>query len=71
MEWTQDCWNDSNNGNPGDGSARTTGYCIHRVLRGGSWIDSPRALRAAIRAWDLPGVHFHNNGFRVARTLSP
>ena len=27
-EWTEDCWNDSNTGNPGDGRARTTGTCI-------------------------------------------
>jgi formylglycine-generating enzyme required for sulfatase activity len=23
-EWTEDCWNDSNTGNPGDGGPRTT-----------------------------------------------
>src|SRR6516164_8467218 len=32
-EWTEDCWNDSNKGNPGNGSARTTGYCLARVIR--------------------------------------
>jgi len=34
-EWTEDCWKNSNQGNPGDGSARTTG-------------DSWRALSAAV-----------------------
>ena len=47
-EWTEDCWNDSNTGNPGNGSARTTGDCSRRVLRGGSWVNSsaepPRGL---------------------------
>ena len=27
-EWTEDCWNVSNSGNPGNGSARATGDCI-------------------------------------------
>ena len=26
-DWTEDCWNGSNNGNPGNGRARTTGDC--------------------------------------------
>ena len=30
-EWTEDCWNASNSGNPGNGSARTTGDCRLRV----------------------------------------
>jgi hypothetical protein len=33
-EWTEDCWNDSNTGNPGTGSERTTGNCSRRDLRG-------------------------------------
>src|SRR5215472_15704512 len=44
-EWTEDCWNDSNTGNPGDGRARTTGNCGPRVVRGGSWYGDPRFLR--------------------------
>ena len=37
-EWTEDCWNEKNAGNPGNGSARTNGDCGCRVLRGGSWV---------------------------------
>ena len=33
-EWGEDCWNVNNTGNPGNGSARTTGECTRRVVRG-------------------------------------
>jgi formylglycine-generating enzyme required for sulfatase activity len=70
-ELTQDCWNTSNSGNPGDGSARTLGDCASRVLRGGAWIDHPGRLRAAYRtAYGDYQLSF-TVGFRVARTLSP
>jgi formylglycine-generating enzyme required for sulfatase activity len=36
-EWKGDCWNDRNAGDPGDGSARTTGDCGSWVVHGGSW----------------------------------
>ena len=36
-EWVEDCWNDSYEGAPDDGSAWTSGDCGRRVLRGGSW----------------------------------
>ena len=70
-DWTEDCWNDSNSGNPGDGSARMSGDCSQRVLRGGSWINSPNYLRAARRI--KYGTSYRDNsiGFRVARTLTP
>ncbi len=70
-EWTEDCWNDSHAGNAGNGSARTTGDCSVRVLRGGAWSNNPSALRAGIRLWSFSidrSVHF---GFRLARTITP
>ena len=48
-EWTDDCWNESHAGAPGDGSARKGGYCIPRVLRGGSWSNAPGLLRSPFR----------------------
>ena len=70
-EWVHDCWSDSYQGAPTDGSARTSGDCESRVLRGGSWFNRPELLRAASRLRDSPGLRYVNLGFRVARTLTP
>ena len=40
-EWVQDCWNDSYDGAPDDGSAWEQGDCGRRLLRGGSWFNNP------------------------------
>ena len=71
-EWVEDCWHASYAGAPKDGGAWTTGGdCADRVLRGGSWIDDPGDLRAALRLWDESGFRIFTIGFRVARTLTP
>ncbi len=67
-EWTEDCWNASNTGNPGNGVARTTGECSRRVVRGGSWGNGPRNLRSAYRSWSTTDIRSYGLGFRVART---
>jgi formylglycine-generating enzyme required for sulfatase activity len=70
-EWTEDCWNESNQGNPGDGSARSTGDCSRRVVRGGSWGSNPQELRSASRDPYTAGARITTFGFRLARTLNP
>jgi formylglycine-generating enzyme required for sulfatase activity len=70
-EWTEDCWNDSNTGNPGDGEARTTGDCSTRVVRGSSWLSHPQFLRSAYRLRVSTGNRYSLYGFRLARTLAP
>jgi formylglycine-generating enzyme required for sulfatase activity len=68
-QWTADCYYDSYNGAPADGSAWTTGACDNgRVVRGGSWDDNPRSLRVAHRGGTTGGTDFV--GFRLARTLT-
>jgi formylglycine-generating enzyme required for sulfatase activity len=68
-DWTDDCWNEANAGNPGDGTARTSGDCRWRVVRGGAWNYSPTYLRAAFRYWNVPHNRSGVQGLRVVRTL--
>jgi formylglycine-generating enzyme len=65
-EWTEDCWHDSYNGAPSDGSAWVDN-CEKpaRVVRGGSWyVDSPYFLRAAHRGWVVSTLRRFYLGFR-------
>lgn len=68
-QWVEDCYTDSYQGAPKDGSARTRWTCEDRVLRAGSWNNRPRNLRASERLTDTPGHRISLYGFRVARTL--
>jgi formylglycine-generating enzyme required for sulfatase activity len=70
-EWTQDCWNQSYQGAPADGTPWTSGDCSRRVVRGGSWLSDPDDLSSADRSWGVTYMRLHDRGFRVARTLSP
>lgn len=68
-EWTEDCWNEINAGNPGDGTARSSGDCSVRVVRGASFYNYPHTLRAARREREPADNRVITFGFRVARTL--
>jgi formylglycine-generating enzyme required for sulfatase activity/tRNA A-37 threonylcarbamoyl transferase component Bud32 len=68
-QWTEDCYVESYVGAPSDGTARTTGDCKSRVVRGGSWGDNPRDLRSAVRGGVDTGFRVNEAGFRLARTL--
>ena len=68
-EWVEDCWHENYSGSPTDGASWTSGgNCSRRVLRGGSWNNKPRNLRAANRNRNNSDNRNNNNGFRVART---
>jgi formylglycine-generating enzyme required for sulfatase activity len=67
-EWVQDCHAKSYAGLPADGSPAPEVPGCQRVMRGGSWIDSPRVLRSAARGRVPANTRFIYRGFRVART---
>jgi formylglycine-generating enzyme required for sulfatase activity len=69
-QWTEDCYRDNYVGAPTDGSAWTSGDCDHRVIRGGSWFDDPRNLRAASRYWFTNDDRGKFEGLRLGRTLT-
>ena len=69
-EWTADCWNDDYTGAPANGSARRSGDCSRRVLRGASWYFIPEYLRSAYRFGYQSGSRDYGIGFRVARTVN-
>ena len=68
-EWVEDCWNESYEGAPSDGSVWTSGDCSDRVMRGGSWNAVSWGLTASFRNSNDTGHRFNFFGFRVARTL--
>ena len=69
-EWTQDCWHDTYEGAPSDGSAWISGGdCSKRVDRGGAFVSFPTIIRCAER-WGYPAdAHLDAVGFRLAREL--
>ena len=66
-EWVQDKYQGNYKKAPKDGSARES-KGAPRVVRGGSWIDSPGDLRSAYRGRDSPDRRGLNLGFRLARS---
>ena len=70
-EWVEDCYKDSYEDAPLDGSAINSPACVSRITRGASWNDIPVSLRTANRDVGLPGFRDASFGFRIARTLHP
>jgi formylglycine-generating enzyme required for sulfatase activity len=75
-QWVEDCYSDSYVGAPTDGSAVQKPTCQLRVLRGGTWGDTPGLIRPAYRNWAPPPrwptdweYRSGGVGFRVARDL--
>jgi sulfatase modifying factor 1 len=68
-QWTADCGNGNYDGAPSDGSAWTTGDCVHHIYRGGSWFDGPWLLRSATRHFGDLNRRYNGTGFRLARSI--
>ncbi|MCK0154914.1 bifunctional serine/threonine-protein kinase/formylglycine-generating enzyme family protein [Alcanivorax sp. S6407] len=68
-EWVQDCWHDSYNGAPSDGSAWTSGGdCGLRVARSGRYDGKPADVRSAVRDAYYAGLNgSYRMGFRLAQ----
>jgi formylglycine-generating enzyme required for sulfatase activity len=65
-EWVEDCYVNTFNGAPTDGRAVLQGNCAQRVVRGGSWRDSPGEMRIASRSRVGRSTRDSEVGFRVA-----
>jgi formylglycine-generating enzyme required for sulfatase activity len=71
FEWVEDCWHDSYNGAPTNGSAWVgSTKCEERELRGGSWFTTPAFVRAPYRNRFEPGYRSSSVGFRVVRDMN-
>jgi formylglycine-generating enzyme required for sulfatase activity len=66
-EWCADMWHNNFDGAPTDGSAWIDAGAAGRVIRGGSWFDGARYVRAAVRTGDPPTRRSEDLGFRCAR----
>lgn len=67
-EWVEDSYHVSYQGAPANASA-WDGDGKKRVLRGGSWYDSPSKVRAAGRDKAISERRYDNFGFRIVRNL--
>ena len=72
-EWVEDCYHNNYEGAPTDGRAWTSGCGsdVRAVVRGGSWGNFPRYLRAAARHRNSPSYRFSGYGFRLVQDLNP
>lgn len=66
-EWTEDCWHDSYQRAPADGSAWVNPGCARRVIRGASWASAPDQVRSAFRLSAAPTATNPRLGLRVVR----
>ncbi|MEO8002445.1 MAG: SUMF1/EgtB/PvdO family nonheme iron enzyme [Arenimonas sp.] len=68
-EWVQDCWHDTYQRAPADGSAWVNPGCKMGVTRGASWASSLDEARVGFRTATLMKTHNARIGFRVVRSL--
>ena len=71
FEWVADCWHDSYEGAPSDGSSWTEPRCTQMVQRGGSWLTNVGWAGSTFRWRVNPGFRDASVGFRVVREIQP
>jgi formylglycine-generating enzyme required for sulfatase activity/energy-coupling factor transporter ATP-binding protein EcfA2 len=73
LEWVEDCWHDTYERAPTDGSVWLGvdgGDCDRRVVRGGSWFDhDPGILRVSSREGGSPDGWGYALGFRLVQDI--
>lgn len=70
FQWTADCYAEGGYAlASASGATRDATTCTQRIIRGGSWLNGWRGLRAAMRDRDRPQDRYTNIGIRVAREL--
>ncbi|MEP6933853.1 MAG: SUMF1/EgtB/PvdO family nonheme iron enzyme [Nitrospirota bacterium] len=73
FEWVEDCWHGNYKDAPTDGEPAwleaNAGDCQARVLRGGSWFNSPVSLRVSYRFWLDAVNRNYFIGFRLAQDI--
>ncbi|MCF7811918.1 SUMF1/EgtB/PvdO family nonheme iron enzyme [bacterium] len=67
-EWVEDKRHDHYRGAPDDGSAWLSGDARYRMMRGGSWYDSPQQCRSTQRNSGATGLRYQTVGFRLVRS---
>ena len=67
-EWCADWYNDTHYGASLTDDPAVPSSGASRVLRGGSWNNSPDYSRSAIRNRRAPAIRISFTGFRVSRT---
>ena len=65
-EWVADCYRDSFEGAPTDGSAVEFEGCRKRTVRGGAWPYPAQWLRSANRGGSDAQLRANDRGFRLA-----
>jgi formylglycine-generating enzyme required for sulfatase activity len=68
-EMVNDCWHDTYDGAPKDGSSWDDQGCGNGVIRGGAWLENPWDTRFAARWKNEGGSKETTVGFRLARDL--
>ncbi len=67
QEWVADCYHDTYEGAPSDGSVFSGGDCRYHVVRGGAFSNGPKALRSAAREKFQTSAASDSVGFRIVR----
>ncbi len=70
-EWVQDCWHETYDGAPSDGTPWEYPNCSQHVVRGGAWSYIPGKMRSSARYRSPFNYRSDNLGFRVALSIEP